>query len=160
MSRLDAFYCDNMLGRLAKWLRLLGYDTAYKNEIDDWELLSACRREGRVLLTCDSGIVKRWQVRRGWVKAVLLKSNGTEEQLRELATALGLAPAGGARCSVCNLRLETLPRTDARNMVPLYVYETQADFHTCTGCRRVYWKATHWREIEKMRSVLTPLGQP
>lgn len=149
----EAFYCDTMLGRLARWLRLLGYDAAYDAEIGDWELLSRCRRESRILLTRDQSIIKRWQVGRGWVRTVLLKGDLLAEQVSELEAAVDLT-AAMPRCPVCNRPLHGLDRDAAKEKVPPYVFQTQTEFQTCMTCGRVYWKATHWQEIEKVRRRL------
>lgn len=148
------FFCDTMLGRLAKWLRLLGYDADYRPEIDDWEMLKICRSQGRTLLTRDTRVMKRWQIGRGRVRAVLLSSDRVKEQIRELSAAVGLNTSGKVRCPVCNQTLKPLARETACDRVPPYVYETQSEFRTCPACGRVYWKATHWREIEKVRGRL------
>lgn len=145
------FYCDTMLGRLAKWLRLLGYDADYRPEIDDWEMLKLCRSQGRTLLTRDTRVMKRWQISRGQVLAVLLSSDRVKEQIGELSAAVGLKATGEVRCPICNQTLDPLAREKARDRVPPYVYETQSEFRTCPACGRVYWKATHWREIENVR---------
>jgi len=145
------FFCDTMLGRLAKWLRLLGYDAAYLSEVDDWEMLRLCRREGRMLLTRDRGIMERWHITRGMVEARLIHSDDTAGQLAAITDELSLQPQPEPRCPVCNQPLNQLAKEDSRDKVPLYVYETQNEFRTCAQCNRIYWKATHWENIEQVR---------
>lgn len=145
------FYCDTMLGRLAKSLRLCGYSAEYNRSIGDWEMLRHCMSDGLVLLTRDRGVIERWQVRRGAVCALLLDSVDASEQLGQVMSHFGLQTREATLCSVCNTLLEPLPRRDARKRVPPYVFRTQDEFHACPVCHRIYWKATHWRGIEKIR---------
>lgn len=149
------FFCDTMLGRLAKWLRLLGFDTAYESEIDDWDLVRQGSLEDRVLLTRDREIMKRWQVVRGKVKASLIGADRIDDQLAEAITRFGLKPGAQARCPEDNSVLEALPREEAQGRVPPYVFETQHEYRACPVCGRVYWKATHWEKIDRVRRSLS-----
>ena len=135
---------DGMLGRLARWLRLLGYDTAYENDADDLELARRARAEGRVLLTRDRALAAR----RG-LRTLLIKSEVLEEQVRQVREALGPPPDPAlSRCSLCNLPLEPATREEVADRVPPYVLRTHERFRTCPGCGRVYWEGTH---LERMR---------
>jgi uncharacterized protein with PIN domain len=125
---------DCMLGRLAKWLRLLGYDTAYDNGASDPELARRARAEGRGL------------------KTLLIQSEVLEEQMQEVQNALGPPPGPAlSRCSVCNIALEPLSPEEVADRVPSYVMRTQAEFHRCPGCGRIYWPGSH---LEGMREQL------
>ena len=143
---------DCMLGRLAKWLRLLGYDTAYENAASDPELARRARAEGRVLLTRDHDLAAR----RG-LRTLLIQSEALEEQVREAQDALG-PPSHPAlsRCSVCNVVLEAVSPAEISDRVPPYVLRTQAKFHRCPGCGKVYWPGTHLQamreQIERFNS--------
>ncbi len=148
------FLCDMMLGRLAKWIRLLGYDAAYFREISDAALLRLAREENRVLLTRDTGIMERRAVRLGQVKAVLIKRDGWREQLAQLAGELGLRPSPARRCAVCNHELSTARLEDVKELVPPYVRHTQRDFRRCPACGRIYWPATHWDRIEATKTAV------
>lgn len=138
---------DGMLGRLAKWLRLLGYDTAYDNAASDPELARRARSEGRVLLTRDHELAAR----RG-LRTLLIQSEVLEEQVREVQDALG-PPHDPAlsRCSVCNVVLKTASPDKIADLVPPYVLRTQTEFRRCPGCGRVYWPGSH---IQRMRSQI------
>jgi len=130
---------DGMLGTLAKWLRLLGYDTAYDNAATDPELARRARAEHRVLLTRD----RQLSVRRG-LRTLLIHSEILEEQIREVRDALGPAPDPSlSRCAVCNTRLEPVSPAESADRVPPYVLRTQTEFHRCPGCERIYWPGTH-----------------
>lgn len=130
---------DGMLGKLAKWLRLLGYDTVYDNAADDHELARRARAEGRVLLTRDHKLAGR----RG-LRTLLVESEVLEEQVRQVQDVLGPPPAPAfSRCAVCNTALEQVSPQDVASRVPPYVVRTQTDFRRCPGCGRVYWPGTH-----------------
>jgi uncharacterized protein with PIN domain len=130
---------DGMLGTLAKWLRLLGYDTAYDNVADDHELARRARAEGRVLLTRDHELANR----RG-LHTLLIESEVLEEQVQQVQDALGPPPDPAlSRCAVCNTVLEQVSPEDVASRVPPYVVRTQTDFRCCPGCGRVYWPGTH-----------------
>lgn len=130
---------DGMLGRLTRWLRLLGYDTAYDNHADDTELARRARAEGRILLTRDRELARR----RG-LRTLLIQSEVLEEQVQEVQNALGLPPHPAlSRCAVCNTVLEPVTPAEIADLVPPYVLRTQTEFHRCPGCGRTYWPGTH-----------------
>lgn len=136
---------DGMLGRLAKWLRLLGYDTAYENDAADAELARRARAEDRVLLTRDSELAAR----RG-LRALLIRSEVLEDQVREVQGAFGPPPDPTlSRCAVCNASLKQVRSDAVADRVPAYVLRTQAEFRQCPGCGRVYWPGTHVDEIRE-----------
>jgi uncharacterized protein with PIN domain len=138
-----------MLGTLAKWLRILGYDALFDPSLDDHQLVRLARAEGRVLLTRDRELARRRGVRR-----VLIVSERLDEQIRQVWVELDLEPCARAgtrapRCPVCNGRLETIDLEAARSLVPRYVAETQQAFCLCPACRRVYWRGTHWQHMQQ-----------
>jgi len=138
---------DGMLGRLAKWLRLLGYDTAYDNSATDPELARRARAEGRVLLTRDRGLAAR----RG-LRTLLIHSEILEEQIQEVQDALGPPPHPYlSRCAVCNAVLEPISPAEVADRVPPYVLRTQTEFRRCPDCGRIYWPGSHF---EKMRGLM------
>jgi len=141
------FVADAMLGRLAKWLRILGYDTLYNAALDDPALVRLARAEGRILLTRDTGLAQRRGVRLVWIEREDLAG-----QLDQLGRELGLtAVAPFTRCPVCNALLEPTPKYRAWGQVPTYVFATQNEFRRCPSCQRFYWRGTHW---ERMRELL------
>ena len=136
---------DGMLGTLAKWLRLLGYDTAYDNAADDHGLARRARAEGRVLLTRDRELAGR----RG-LRTLLIRSEVLEEQVREVQEALGPPPDPAlSRCAVCNTVLDSVSSEEIADRVPPYVLRTQTEFRRCPGCGRVYWPGTHVDEMQE-----------
>ncbi len=138
---------DAMLGRLAHWLRLMGYDTAYWRDGSDTALLRQARAEDRLIVTRDHQLAGR----RG-IRAVLIASESLDEQIAEVRAALGRRAPGMpepfARCPECNGKLQDLSHEDARDLVPPYVWHTQHVFRRCPDCRRVYWKGTHWPAMQ------------
>lgn len=142
---------DAMLGRLARWLRLAGYDTAYLADTDDLAVIRLARAEDRLILTRDAGLASR----KG-VEALMIDSQQVEEQAAQVREAVG--PPGEnafSRCSVCNEPLDPLNAEAARDRVPPYVWRTQQRFMTCPTCRRVYWPGTHWQAIRRRSSSET-----
>ena len=146
------FAVDRMLGRLARWLRVLGHDVAYGPHLRGRTLAACARREGRLLLTRDTRLCRDPQL----PPHVFLTSDDFRAQLRQLAGAvpLGSRMAFG-RCLECNRVLEDVPREQVRERVPPFVWETAPRFLACRGCGRLYWPATH---LEHMRRELTALG--
>lgn len=137
------FLADNMLGRLATWLRLLGYDTRYVPHAADPELARIARAEDRILLTRDVELTRRRAL-----KSILVESEQVEEQLDQLFRELGLTPRQAfSRCAVCNALLEEVSKEAVRDAVPPYVFQTHEQFRRCPECRRVYWRGTHWAHM-------------
>ncbi|MBI2887437.1 MAG: Mut7-C RNAse domain-containing protein [Chloroflexi bacterium] len=140
------FIADASVGRLAKWLRILGYDTVFVPAITDPELLRRARQDDRVLLTRGRLLAGRREVHRGAVRAVLLRSDRWQEQVQQVAQELGLSLPGDpfARCIRCNDETVTLQRSQVEGRVPPYVFATQLSFKACPRCGRIYWRGTHW----------------
>lgn len=146
------FAVDRMLGRLARWLRVLGHDVAYGSHLGGRTLVACARREGRLLLTRDTRLLRDPQL----PPHLFVESDDFREQLRQVAAAVALAePAPFARCLDCNALLSDVPRDEARDRVPPYVFATTAQFLACPRCHRLYWPATH---RDHMRRELAGLG--
>ena len=143
-ERPPRFVVDGMLGSLARWLRILGYDTDYANQRDDNELVRIARAENRVLLTRDRELAAR----RG-VQALLVESQSLDEQLAQVRQAFPLADGKvSARCPVCNTPLVQASREEVADRVPAYVLRHHRHFQRCPGCRRVYWRGSHWQKMQ------------
>ncbi len=135
-----------MLGSLARWLRILGYDTAYDNRIEDDEIIARCRQERRVALTRDRRLTQRFQVS-SWL---LIEREELFEQIREVLQAIGHEidlKRLLSRCLECNALLQTVAKEEIRLQVPAYVFKTRSRFKRCPGCQRIYWGGTHRRNI-------------
>jgi uncharacterized protein with PIN domain len=139
------FFADAMLGRLARWLRMLGYDTAYEKVISDEALISRVVTEQRWLLTRDSYLVQR-KVLRG--RHTLIVSDHLQDQLRQLQSELhldlDLSDKTASRCATCNSILIVIPHEEATSTVPAYVASLHPRFVQCPNCGRIYWPGTHW----------------
>ena len=143
---------DAMLGRLAKWLRILGYDTAYLVDTDDFAVMRLARAEERLILTRDHALAQR----RG-VRALLIESESLEDQLRQVRKDVGPAPHRPfSRCPVCNQALvEATPDLVAAR-VPPYVRQTHTRFSLCITCDQLYWPGSHW---QRMQSIVAELDE-
>jgi len=141
------FLADAMVGKLARWLRILGYDTLYFKEIDNDRLLELARSEGRWLITRDARLIGRRRV----LSHTLIHDDRPEQQLQQIVRELHLSPSAGllTRCIECNAALESIPKEQARPAVPPYVFRTQEHFSRCPNCGRIYWKGTHEERIRK-----------
>ncbi|MGH2668841.1 MAG: Mut7-C RNAse domain-containing protein [bacterium] len=139
------FVADVMLGRLARWLRALGYDTLYFRDAPDRRLLAVALAEGRRLLTRDAALARRARE-----VGLLVRAERLDAQLEEVARACDL---GGrrtlSRCLECNGLIALSPPEAVRGRVPPYTFATQREFWTCLGCRRVFWAGTHVTGIQR-----------
>lgn len=144
----ERFLADAMLGRLARWLRVLGLDTAYDPEVDDPDLVARADAEGRWLLTRDRHLVEHLRPRH----AVLVRSDAPLRQLREVAEAAGLGPPFDpfSRCPVCNEALRAATAEEAEALVP-EASRGLAPVRRCPACGRVYWRGSH---TDRMRRAL------
>jgi hypothetical protein len=139
---IPKFLCDEMLGKLAKWLRLLGYDTTYLQTQDDGMLVLVAEQEGRILLTRDKQLSTR--VKRG----LYLDSEDPDVQLIQVFKNYGLSKDRALTlCSVCGYSLITVPREKAQGKVPPKIYELQGEFWYCSRCQKFYWKGSHYDKI-------------
>jgi uncharacterized protein with PIN domain len=145
-----------MLGTLAKWLRILGYDTLFDPALDDHQLVRLARAENRVLLTRD----RELGLRRG-VHVLLVASEHLDNQIRQVLVALELVPDRSfSRCPVCNEPLEMMDRQAAQARVPAYVAQTHEIFRHCPACHRIYWRGTHWKQMDQRLAEIRSHGAP
>jgi hypothetical protein len=135
-----------MLGTLAKWLIILGHDVLYESRIEDRRLVEIARREGRTILTCDRRLVERRAAR----DHILIRSQDLRAQIRQVLAERGLRIRKDRlfrRCIKCNRATHAVSRPSVRLEVPPYVYRTRRRFTRCPACRRVFWRATHVRNM-------------
>lgn len=150
------FIVDHNVGKLVKWLRMLGYDTEFFTGEDDWQMVITALRQEKTILTRDSGIMKYGVVESGKVKAVLINSDDPEKQIRQVNELLDLDFSDGlfSRCMECNHLLEHRTTLEVKDRVPPYVYKTREEYMECPACNRIYWKGTHWQAmIEKLQRL-------
>jgi uncharacterized protein len=145
------FAADRMLGRLTKWLRVLGCDVIYGAHLSGYGLIRAARAEQRLILTRD-GRLKQKQP----PAFIFVESDRYGDQLRQVVRACGIELAGKlfSRCIECNTLLQPKPKETVEGQVPPYVFATQERFSWCFRCRRIYWPATHQQKmIEELRKM-------
>lgn len=152
------FGCDAMLGTLAAWLRLAGFDVLFEPRLGDAELQAVCRREGRWLLSRDRALVSTTGPR-----ALLVEGDDLAGQVAQLRRRLPLTvdPARFfSRCSRCNGVLEEASRGAVADLVPPYVAAHAERFSRCRGCGQVYWPGTHHGRIARRLAELfmAPVG--
>ena len=137
------------LGRLVKWLRILGFDAVYFNQINFSSLLIRALRDNRIILTRNSRIINKVRA----VKLIQIKSDQVKEQLRQVLQQLNLkldAESMFNRCTICNIELNQIDKQQVMNRVPEYVFKTQSTFLACSSCQRIYWPGTHWGNVCKI----------
>jgi len=143
-----------MLGRLARWLRMMGYDTKNDEGEEDADLLERAEKSGKILLTRDREIAKR----KSSAKVILVKSDQLDEQIKQVVSELKLAPAPEqimTLCSACGGKLESTPKEEVFGKVPDGVFARNMEFWRCAECGKIYWKGSHYKKIlEKIERVM------
>jgi uncharacterized protein with PIN domain len=148
------FVADVMLGRLARWLRIAGFDVLYSNRFTDEELVELSNRECRILLSRDTRLL----VRKAVGRFIFLASEEIRSQVREVLAVTGARAFPGilSRCLACNDRLENVSREQVRERVPPFVFETQAQFKFCPRCGKIYWAGTHRASVVQTLNAILP----
>jgi uncharacterized protein len=141
------FIADAMLGRLAKWLRLLGYDVLYYPAIEDRQIIKISREQERTILTRDTRMLQCKAVR----EAVFVRSDHIADQLLEMKNILKFnVPDPAERCTVCNNRLAAVTdRPEIKDLVPDHVYHNFNSFMRCSLCGKIYWEGSHYKNIRE-----------
>ena len=149
------FIVDTNVGKLARWLRMLGYDTLFINDVDDNELIAIGLNDKRVLLTKDTQIMLRRVVTSGRLKAVLIEDDNPKDQLRQVARMMKVDQERKfTRCLECNKLLVPKGKDEVRALVPAYVFKTQPQYFQCPACQRIYWRGTHWQRMNQEMEAL------
>lgn len=148
------FVLDVHLGKLATYLRLLGFDTLYRDDYTDAELARISSLEKRVLLTRDRGLLKRGVVIYGYA----VRSGDPEEQTAEIVERFGLSSsiAPLERCPRCNGEIASVEKAVVRERIPYYTGLYYDKFAECESCRQIYWKGAHY---ERIRSLIDRVGE-
>lgn len=141
------FILDVHLGRLAAYLRMLGFDTEYRTCLSDPEIAGISASEGRVLLTRDRGLLMRSMVTHGyWLRHTDSRLQ-TEEVLRRYHLTAHIRP--WTRCMACNGLLHRVDKQAVLNRIPPRTVELHEEFSRCSDCRRVYWKGSHYARMQR-----------
>jgi uncharacterized protein with PIN domain len=140
------FLVDRMLGRLVKWLRILGYDSEYLPQLSPQGLMREGRRQGRLILTRDTHFLRQ----KNLPSFVFIGADHFRDQLRQVVETCQLDPTRFlfTRCSECNVLLDVIEKEKIHARVPAYVWETQSEFRQCPECHRLYWGATHKEHVQ------------
>ena len=151
------FIVDSNVGRLARWLRIAGFDTLFMKGIDDNRLVRMALDENRVLLTKDTRMMERRVIANGRLKAILIEADDVMSQVRQVFTTLDLRSELNpfSLCVECNMPLLSRTKEEVRGLVPPYVYQIQTEFMQCPECKRFYWKGTHWEKMHRELEAIT-----
>jgi len=145
------FIVDHNVGKLAKWLRIMGYDAWFFEGSSDSQMIATALAENRVILTRDTQIMRRRLVTSGQLKAILIQSDEPERQIRQVIDILKLdcqfQPF--SICLECNQPLVERSREQVKDLVPPYVFQTKSQYMECPACHRIYWRGTHWQAMTK-----------
>lgn len=142
------FVLDVHLGKLATYLRLLGFDSLYRNDYNDDELAQISSQEQRILLTQDRGLLKRSMVTYGYA----VRSDNPEEQTAEILERFDLysAIAPFQRCPRCNGKLVSVEKNSIQDQIPYYTRLHYDEFSQCQSCHQIYWKGAHYARIQSL----------
>jgi len=142
------FIVDAMLGKLARWLRMLGHDVIYSTELSDSGLLELAKKENRVLLTKDLELYQRAIARD--IDAFYLEGKSESERLAEVAKRYNLTleiDMEKSRCPLCNTKLEATPKEQLSGELEKNTFTYYDKFWKCPNCGQVYWQGAHWKQI-------------
>ena len=148
---MHRFIADGMLGRITRWLRILGCDVTYSNDAsDDW-LLATAAKEGRVLLTRDVELFRR--ARTHGVDAFFVEETTTSEQIAALAKRYPIrldVDLALSRCPTCGASIRLIEKAEIVGKVPAGTLAHYTAFWICVGCSQVYWQGSHWAGIREI----------
>ena len=142
------FLLTKELGRLSKWLRILGFDTAYFKQDNASSLIIQALRENRTIITRNSRLPKPTGIR-----IVPISSEKINQQVPEVVGLLKLKLDSSrmfTRCIICNQELAPIDKRQVKDKVPEYVFNTQEEFVACGQCKRIYWRGSHWGNVQSL----------
>jgi len=140
------FICDEMLGTLAKWLRIMGYDTEYAKGMKDDEIIMKAAKEERIVLTRDKMLSKKAK------NSLYINERTLDEQIERVVKKFNLKLDEEkllSRCTICNLEVEEIEKSMVRGKVPEHVWKSHEKFWICPRCGRIYWMGSHWDNMKK-----------
>jgi uncharacterized protein with PIN domain len=144
------FIVDAMFGRLARWLRMSGYDTTYDVDFKDGRMVMAAKNEGRILITRDKDVHQRALKEK--IKSTYISSLDFLDQLKQIESEYGVVfkeIPEFTRCPRCNHRLYKADKNDIKSKLPEKVGEIYDEYWVCKGCARIYWHGGHWKNIKE-----------
>lgn len=145
--RTTKFILDVHLGKLARYLRFLGFDTYYRNDLDDDEIIRLSVAEKRIILTRDKGILKNGSVTHGYY----VRNQKPGKQLQEIVDKFDLKEKikPFSRCSCCNGRIKKVSKQSVINQLKPLTIKHFDEFFQCTKCRNIYWEGSHFEKLSK-----------
>jgi uncharacterized protein len=154
----DKFIIDTNVGKLARWLRMMGYDAVLFTELDDGKMVKLALAQQRVIITRDTEFMKRRAVTTARVQALLVSGDDPELQMMAVIRALGLDTyfRPFTRCLECNTPLNGRDKIELEHAVPPRVFEKQDQYMECPLCRRIYWRGTHWEDMRRKLERFQP----
>jgi len=146
------FLLDGMLGKLTRWLRMLGYDASYQNDYSDNDLLSTAKSGSLTLLTADEELYRTATFR--GIQSFLVRGKTEPERLAELAERYKLRleiDTSKSRCPTCGSAIKETPKEDLEKRIPPATFKVYKTFWVCTNpsCAKTYWQGSHWKKIEQ-----------
>ena len=144
------FIADGMLGKLARWLRMLGYNVKYSTKLDDAQLMKIAKQERRTLLTKDLQLYQR-AIAKG-VVAFYMEGSSEPERLTELAKRFAVKldiDMATSRCPKCNTRVKPISKEKVVEKVQKNTFSNYGEFWQCPKCEQIYWQGAHWIKIRK-----------
>ena len=143
--RASKFILDVHLGKLARYLRLLGFDSLYKNDLEDNVIIEIATKEKRIILTRDIGILKNGKVSHGY----FIRSQQPREQLKEVIHRFDLSKQikPFARCSGCNSKIKPIDKKKVKDLLKPRTKKEFRDFFQCSGCKKIYWHGSHYERM-------------
>jgi uncharacterized protein with PIN domain len=147
-EKFPCFILDSHLGKLAKYLRMLGFDTLYQNDYDDRQIIEIARKEERIILTRDKLLLKSKEVLQGY----FVRSFEKHEQLREIVQKFNLTGnfRSFTRCMTCNTELIKKEKSEIADKIDAETAQIFTDFFYCKNCDKVFWKGSHFERMEKL----------
>ena len=154
-----AFFCDAMLGGLARWLRAAGYDAAFRHGIDDGVIVAESMQTGRILLSSDGPMFQRKPIRDGQLQALYIPQQLSRlDQLIFVVDKFALKRLP-ARCMACGGQLQEIPKHSVLDEAPPLAYRSCDTFYRCARCEKLMWRGTHWNTIDaRLNDILKFTG--
>jgi len=153
------FVADGMLGKLTRWLRMLGQDVEYSNQMNDSELLETSNKKRKVLLTKDLELYRRAAARN--IETFYVEGRNEAEKVAEIAGRFKIPLTINmekSRCPACNSRIKPIPKKDVEEKVEKNTFAFYNEFWACPKCTKIYWQGAHWGNIqttlEKAKEIL------
>ena len=145
--RISKFILDCHLGKLARYLRMLGFDTCYENYLEDKKIINIAKEEGRIILTRDKLLLRSKEVYRGYY----VRSIDKDEQINEIVKKFDLYSQFKpfSRCMVCNCPIEIVDNEIAKDLVSDDILQVFDQIYYCKNCDKPYWKGTHYERMKK-----------